>query len=561
MISMAGKAIRRWWALFALPTFAAFIIGFLVPFIMGVYLSFCEFTTVTDGEWVGLKNYGKALKDKEFLHALGFSTAFTIVTTIVINVIAFAIAYMLTKAIKGSTLFRSVFFMPNLIGGIILGYIWLLLLNGVLAHWGRALTYKASYGFWGLVILVCWQQIGYMMIIYIAGLQALPTDVLEAAAVDGANGRQTMFRIIIPLMMPSITVCSFLTVTNGFKLYDQNLALTNGAPSNMSEGLALNITRTFYGRMGWEGVGRAVLHPGRGHRPDSEQAHHEQGGGSLMNENKPVKHGALWTVLFAVVSLFWIFPIVLVLINSFKQKAYISKNAFSLPAGKAFVGLENYVRGIETTQFFASFGWTLLITVGSVALILVCTSMCAWWIVRVNNWAAKLLYTLFLFNMIVPFQMVMFTLSKIADMLKLNTPWGLCIVYLGFGAGLAVFIFTGVIKGIPQELEESAMIDGASVPRIFFQIVVPIMKPSIVSVAILEAMWIWNDYLLPYLTLDLGKYKTVSVAVQYLKGGYGSVDMGAMMACLVLAIIPIIVFYLVCQKYIVSGVMAGAVKG
>ena len=212
MISMAGKAIRRWWALFALPTFAAFIIGFLVPFIMGVYLSFCEFTTVTDGEWVGLKNYGKALKDKEFLHALGFSTAFTIVTTIVINVIAFAIAYMLTKAIKGSTLFRSVFFMP---------------------------------------------KIGYMMIIYIAGLQALPTDVLEAAAVDGANGRQTMFRIIIPLMMPSITVCSFLTVTNGFKLYDQNLALTNGAPSNMSEGLALNITRTFYGRMGWEGVGQA----------------------------------------------------------------------------------------------------------------------------------------------------------------------------------------------------------------------------------------------------------------------------------------------------------------
>lgn len=195
-----------------------------------------------------------------------------------------------------------------------------------------------------------------------------------------------------------------------------------------------------------------------------------------MNENKPVKHGALWTVLFAVVSLFWIFPIVLVLINSFKQKAYISKNAFSLPAGKAFVGLENYVRGIETTQFFASFGWTLLITVGSVVLILVCTSMCAWWIVRVNNWAAKLLYTLFLFNMIVPFQMVMFTLSKIADMLKLNTPWGLCIVYLGFGAGLAVFIFTGVIKGIPQELEESAMIDGASVPRIFFQIVVPIYE-------------------------------------------------------------------------------------
>mgnify|MGYP000357495699 CR=1 FL=1 len=259
MISMAGKAIRRWWALFALPTFAAFIIGFLVPFIMGVYLSFCEFTTVTDGEWVGLKNYGKALKDKEFLHALGFSTAFTIVTTIVINVIAFAIAYMLTKAIKGSTLFRSVFFMPNLIGGIILGYIWLLLLNGVLAHWGRALTYKASYGFWGLVILVCWQQIGYMMIIYVAGLQSVPGDLIEAAKIDGANDREILFKIKIPMVMPSVTICTFLTLTNSFKLFDQNVALTAGEPANASEMLALNIYNTFYGRSGaqWKGIGQA----------------------------------------------------------------------------------------------------------------------------------------------------------------------------------------------------------------------------------------------------------------------------------------------------------------
>ncbi|MFC0264959.1 carbohydrate ABC transporter permease [Alloscardovia macacae] len=257
MVDMAGKAIRKWWALFAAPTFLAFIIGFLVPFIMGVYLSFCEFTTVTDGQFVGLKNFQRALADPQFIHALGFSTAFTIVTTIIINVIAFAIAYLLTRAIKGSSLYRSALFMPNLIGGIILGYIWLLLLNGILAHWGRALTYSATYGFWGLVVVVSWQQIGYMMIIYIAGLQSLPTDVLEAASVDGANGRQIMFRIIVPLMMPSITVCSFLTVTNGFKLYDQNLALTNGAPSYMSEGLAMNITRTFYGRMGWEGVGQA----------------------------------------------------------------------------------------------------------------------------------------------------------------------------------------------------------------------------------------------------------------------------------------------------------------
>ena len=280
-----------------------------------------------------------------------------------------------------------------------------------------------------------------------------------------------------------------------------------------------------------------------------------------MNENKPVKHGALWTVLFAVVSLFWIFPIVLVLINSFKQKAYISKNAFSLPAGKAFVGLENYVRGIETTQFFASFGWTLLITVGSVALILVCTSMCAWWIVRVNNWAAKLLYTLFLFNMIVPFQMVMFTLSKTADTLKLNTPFNICVIYLGFGAGLAVFMFTGFMKSVPIAIEEAAMIDGCNPLQIFFKVVFPILKPTMISTAILETMWVWNDYLLPTLVLDIKKYRTIPMAIQYFRGSYGRVEMGPMMACIMITVLPIIVMYLVCQKYIIDGVIAGAVKG
>ena len=257
MISMAGKAIRKWWALFALPTFAAFIIGFVVPFIMGVYLSFCKFTTVTDAEFVGLKNYTRALQDKEFLHALGFSTLLTIVTTIVINVVAFSIAYMLTKAIKGSNIFRSVFFMPNLIGGIILGYIWMLLLNGILAHWARSLTYSATYGFWGLVVLVCWQQIGYMMIIYISGIQNIPGELIEAAEIDGANKVQLLRYVTIPMVMPSITICTFLTLTNSFKLFDQNLALTAGEPSNNSQMLALNIFDTFYGRNGWEGVGQA----------------------------------------------------------------------------------------------------------------------------------------------------------------------------------------------------------------------------------------------------------------------------------------------------------------
>ena len=279
-----------------------------------------------------------------------------------------------------------------------------------------------------------------------------------------------------------------------------------------------------------------------------------------MNGEK-VKHGALWTVFFSMISIAWVFPIFLVVMNSFKSKTYISANAFSFPTGDAFVGFDNYVRGIETTNFFASFGWTVLITVGSVVLILLCTSMCAWWIVRVNNWAAKALYTLFLFNMIVPFQMLMFTLSWLADRLGLNTPWGLCLVYLGFGAGLAVFIFTGVVKGIPESLEESAMIDGASVPRIFFQVVVPIMKPSIISVAILEAMWVWNDYLLPTLVLDIKKYMTIPMLIQRFRGSFGRVEMGPMMACIMLTIIPIIIVYLAGQKYIIKGVAAGAVKG
>lgn len=280
-----------------------------------------------------------------------------------------------------------------------------------------------------------------------------------------------------------------------------------------------------------------------------------------VEKKEYMKHGWLWTVIFSVISLAWIYPVILVVINSFKNKIYIASDTFSLPTAESWVGLRNYTDGIAKTNFLTSFMWTVVVTVGSVLIILVCTSMCAWWIVRVDNWVAKGLYLLFLFNMIVPFQMVMFPLSKISDMLGLNTPWGLWIVYLGFGAGLAVFMFTGVIKGIPAEIEEAAMIDGASVPKTFFRIVMPMMKPSIVSVAILETMWIWNDYLLPYLTLDMRKYMTISIAVQYLKGGYGAVDMGAMMGCLVLAILPIVVFYLFAQKFIIQGVTAGAVKG
>ena len=276
---------------------------------------------------------------------------------------------------------------------------------------------------------------------------------------------------------------------------------------------------------------------------------------------KKVKHGGVFTAIFSIISIGYIFPILLVFINSFKKKAYISRKPFDIPTGKMYVGLENYFRGIKQANFLEGAKWSTVITVGSVFLIILCTSMCAWYIVRVKNALTKAIYYLCLFAMIVPFQMEMFTLSKLANSLGLNTPWGLWIIYLGFGAGLSVFMFTGFVKSIPVEIEEAAMIDGCNPLQTFFGVVLPVLKPTCVTVAILQTMWIWNDYLLPYLVLDLKKYVTSPIAVQYLKGGYGSVDMGAMMGVLVLAIIPIIIFYLFCQRYIIEGVVAGAVKG
>ena len=256
--NMQNKMMKKYFPVFVLPTLLAFTIGFIVPFIMGVYLSFCKFTTVTDAKFVGLQNYVKIFtEDGTFGHALWYTTAFTVVSVVLINVIGFAVALLLTKKIKGTNIFRTVFFMPNLIGGIILGYVWQLLLNGLLLQINKTLTYSSVYGFWGLVILMCWQQIGYMMIIYIAGIQNIPGELIEAAQIDGANKGQLLKHVIIPMVMPSITICTFLTLTNSFKLFDQNRALTNGEPSNMSEMLALNIYNTFYGRTGWEGVGQA----------------------------------------------------------------------------------------------------------------------------------------------------------------------------------------------------------------------------------------------------------------------------------------------------------------
>ena len=254
------KTIRKWWPIFVLPTLFAFIIGFVVPFGEGLYLSFCKFTTIKKFTWVGFENYLKVFKDTQFWDSLQFTALFTIASTIIINVCAFAIALALTKGIKGTNTFRTVFFMPNLIGGIVLGYIWNILINCVLSLVGEPLlALNATAGFWGMIILMCWQQIGYMMIIYIAGLQSIPGELLEAARIDGASRRQTLFQVKIPNVMPSITICLFLTLTNSFKLFDQNVALTSGDPGHKTEMLALNIYNNFYARSGaaWKGIGQA----------------------------------------------------------------------------------------------------------------------------------------------------------------------------------------------------------------------------------------------------------------------------------------------------------------
>lgn len=279
---------------------------------------------------------------------------------------------------------------------------------------------------------------------------------------------------------------------------------------------------------------------------------------------KPVKTGrVILTTVLSIISIIYVSPIFIVLMNSFKRKTDISAEPFSLPNSESWVGLENYVRGMVSGNypFYKSVLISLFITVASVFVILLFTSMTAWYLMRVNSVICKIIYYFCIFSMIVPFQMVMFTLSKTANDLGLNTPWGIVIVYLGFGAGLAIFMFTGFVKSIPLEIEESASIDGAGPIRTFFSVVLPIMKPTFISVGILETMWVWNDYLLPYLVLDQNLYKTIPIHIQYLQGSYGQTDIGAIMALIVFSIIPIIIFYFACQKHIIKGIVAGAVKG
>ena len=279
-------------------------------------------------------------------------------------------------------------------------------------------------------------------------------------------------------------------------------------------------------------------------------------------EKKRTLKDSILTVVLGILSLAWIYPIFMILFNSLKKETSISTGtAFQIPNSGSFAGLENYINALTSKGFLSAFWYSLVITISSVVLILICCSMCAWFITRVKSWYSKALYYMFVFSMVVPFQMLMFTLSATADRLHLSSPYTICIIYLGFGAGLAVFMFTGFMKSMPLEIEEAAMIDGCNPLQIFFKVVCPILKPTMISTAILETMWVWNDYLLPTLVLDIKTYRTIPMAIQYFRGSYGKVEMAPMMACIMITILPVIILYLICQKYIIDGVVAGAVKG
>lgn len=283
----------------------------------------------------------------------------------------------------------------------------------------------------------------------------------------------------------------------------------------------------------------------------------------MSNLAREKTRNTILTIVFALIALLWVYPVFLVLLNSFKANTFVKTDTFSFPLGEEWVGFDNFIKGMTfgNYPYFKSVIYSFYITITSTILILLCTSMSAWYISRINSKISKILYYLCVFSMVVPFQMVMFTLSKTADTLKLNTPYTIPVVYLGFGAGLAIFMFSGFVKSVPLGMEEAATIDGCGPVRTFFSIVLPILKPTLISVAILEIMWVWNDYLLPYLVLNRNLYMTIPIHIQYLKGSYGTVDLGATMAMILMGIIPVIIFYLSCQKYIIKGVAAGAVKG
>ncbi len=555
---MIRRPIRRWFPLFMGPMVCAFIIGFVYPFCKGIYLSFCKFKVTSDAHFVGLENYRRAFQDASFVHSFWFTALFAVISLVLINVLAFAVAYALTQGIKGSNLYRTVFFMPNLIGGIVLGYIWSMIFDGILSRYGTSILLNTKLGFWGLIILMCWQQIGYMMIIYIAGLQAVPEDMLEAAKIDGASRWQTLWKVTIPNVMPSITICTFLSLTNWLQalrpeprphgwpaLYHPVRRQLDQRDRNARAEHPQHVLRAECQLARHRaGQGRAVLHPRRDHRSSPAQCQPQKGGAAVMNKHSlsaEARRKTILSIVLGVICVIYVLPVLTVVINSFKLNTYVKTDTFALPNAESFAGWANFIKGL-------TFGNYPFLKVRGLQLIYHHRLDRADFALHVDGRVVHRacgqqilphgLLSLRLFDGRAVPDGDVHTVEDGRYQLKLNTPWTIPIIYLGFGAGLAIFMFVGFIKSIPLEIEEAAAIDGCGPLRTYFSVVLPMLKPTMISVGILEIMWVWNDYLLPYLVLDRTKYMTIPIHIQYLKGSYGTVDLGATMALILLSIMP-----------------------
>ena len=556
---MKSKSKGKDFCIFALPGLFCFFAVVIVPFIYGVYLTMTDWNGVSDVKnFIGLQNFAGVMKDGQFWSSLLLTFKYVIVVVVFVNVLAFMIAYLLTRGIKGQNFFRAGFFTPNLIGGIVLGYIWQFVFSRVFVGIGDATgwgLFEASWlseptkAFIALVIVTVWQLSGYMILIYVAGFMGLSDDVMEAATIDGASGWTKMKSIIMPLMMSSITICLFLTLSRAFMVYDVNLSLTAGV---------------------WCG-------PGRGADPVRDRGLHqrhsglfdqEEGGGSIMagekaGSGKKRKNSELVaTAGLIVIFILYMFPFYMVVINSLKQKRDIIKSPFSWLYTIKGLSFDNFVKAFVQMDFLNAFKNSLIVTVFATALVTLLAAMLAYYIVRNNNAISRIAFVLMVASMIIPFQAIMIPLVSIygGKLNALNHRSTLVFMHTGFSMAMSVFMFHGFIKGnVPVALEEAANIDGCTHVQTFFRIVFPLLKPIISTMVILNSLAFWNDFLLPSLVLSDKKLLTLPLSTYSFYGTY-SADYGTIMAGLLLCVIPVLILYITLQKQIISGVVAGAVK-
>ena len=555
---------------FALPGLFCFLAVVMVPFIYGIYLTLTDWNGVSSVKnFVGLSNFAAVMRDAQFWKSLLLTFKYVIAVVVLVNVIAFLLAYILTRGIKGQNFFRAGFFTPNLIGGIVLGYIWQFVFSRVFVSIGETTGWSLfeiswlstpNKAFAALVLVSVWQLAGYMILIYVAGFMGLSEDVLEAASIDGASGWVKMKNIILPLMMSSVTICLFLTLSRAFMVYDVNLSLTGGAPYGTTEMAAMHVyEKAFTSRQFGVGQAEAFILFIIVACISGIQVYTTQ---KKIGGTKKKVTDALAMLLMIIVFCAFMFPFVMVIINSLKQKRDIIKSPFSWLFTIKGLSFDNFVKAFNQMNFLNAFKNSLVVTVTATVLVTVLAAMLAYYIVRNVNVFSNTIFALMVASMIIPFQAIMIPLVSVygGTLNILNHRLTLIFMHTGFSMAMSVFMFHGFIRGsIPLALEEAAYIDGCTHTQTFFRIVFPLLKPIISTMVIMNAMAFWNDFLLPSLVLTDKKLLTLPLSTYSFYGTY-SADYGTIMAGLLLCVIPILILYVALQKQIINGVVAGAVK-